>query len=150
MAEPVTVGVFIASVLGIAGEAILKGAAGEAVKDSYRVLKGKIAHWAGDDIEALEKAPNSAARQAVVAKIIDAQPVDDLPSLRASAEQLSSDLKESGSIGADIAKLIAQDIELGDIAVTGQGNTGLHAEDWRVRGTFRTGAINVGDKSGKS
>lgn len=150
MAEPVTVGVFIATVLGIAGEAILKGAVGEAVKDSYSVLKGKIAHWARDDVEALEKAPTSAARQAVVAEIIDAQPADCLPSLRASAERLSSDLKAAGSIGLDITRLTAQEVELGDIAVTGEGNSGVHADDWRVHGTFRTGAINVGAKSGKS
>jgi hypothetical protein len=58
MANPVTVGVLVAAALGVAGKAIVQGA-GEAVKDSYEALKGKIARWAGRDVDALENAPTS-------------------------------------------------------------------------------------------
>jgi hypothetical protein len=96
MVDPVTVGALTASALAMAGDAIVKGVVGETVKDSYKALKGKIAHWAGADVDALEKAPTSAARQAVVAEIIDAQPADAKTALRPLIEQLTTALKASG------------------------------------------------------
>ena len=143
-----TVGTLVASALGMAGEAIVKGAVGEAVKDSYKALKGKIAHWAGHDVEALEKAPTSAARQAVVAEIIDAQPADDLAAVRALAERLIAALKATGSTGLDLARLEALEVRLG--AITVKGGTGVRMGDVRVHGTFGTGDIKVGDTPGKT
>ena len=58
MADPVTVGVLVSWALGLAGEAIIKGATGEAVKDAYQALKGKLSGWAAGDVGELEKAPN--------------------------------------------------------------------------------------------
>ncbi len=71
MGEPVTIGVLAASALAMAGEAALKGTVSEAVKDAYKALKERVAHWAGGDVEALEKSPTSAGRQAVVAEAIN-------------------------------------------------------------------------------
>jgi hypothetical protein len=148
MTDPVTVGVLVATALGMAGEAILKGAVGEAVKDSYKALKGKVAHWAGGDVEALEASPTSAARQAVVAELIDAQPVGEAEAVRALAERLVAALKATGSTGLDVSRLEALEVRLGSITVK-QG-TGVRMGDVLVHGTFSTGDIKVGDTPGKS
>jgi len=148
MVADLTIGAVIASALGMAGDAIVKGAVGEAVKDSYKALKGKIAHWARDDVDALEKAPTSAARQAVVAEIIDSQPADDVAEVRALAERLIAALRAGGNIGLDVARLEALEVRLG--AITVKEGTGIRMGDVRVHGTFSTGDIKVGDTPGKS
>jgi hypothetical protein len=126
----------------MAGEAVVKGAVGEAVKDGYKTLKGKIAHWAGGDVEALEKTPTSAARQAVVAEIIDAQPTEEVAAVRALAERLIAALKAAGGVGLDIGRLEALEVRLG--AITVKDGTGVRMGDARVHGTFSTGDIKVG------
>jgi hypothetical protein len=93
MADPVTVGALVASVLGMAGEEALKGAVVEAVKDGYKALKAKVAVWAGGDVEALEKTPGSAARRAVVAEAIDARSADEQAAARTLAQRLIEALK---------------------------------------------------------
>jgi hypothetical protein len=148
MVADLTIGAVIASALGMAGDAIVKGAVGEAVKDSYKALKGKIAHWARDDVDALEKAPTSAARQAVVAEIIDSQPADDVAEVRALAERLIAALRAGGNIGLDVARLEALEVRLG--AITVKEGTGIRMGDVRVHGTFSTGDIKVGGPPGKS
>ena len=76
--DPITIGAFVSTALGIAGEAIVKGTAELAVKDAYAALKTKISSWvSGDDVAALEKSPTSAARQAVIAEAVDALPEAD-------------------------------------------------------------------------
>jgi hypothetical protein len=148
MTDPVTVGALVATALGMAAEAIVKGAVGEAVKDSYKALKGKVAHWAGGDFEALEAAPSSAARQGVIAELIDAQPAGEMMAVRALAERLVAALKANGSIGLDISRLEALEVRLGSITV--KDGTGVRMGDVRVYGTFSTGDIKVGDTPGKS
>src|SRR5689334_21720817 len=99
MGEPITVGTFIAATLAMAGQAALKGAVGDATRDAYKALKERVMRWAGGDIEALEKAPNSAGRQAVVAEAIDGQPQEELVLLRSLADQLIDALKQRGPVG---------------------------------------------------
>jgi hypothetical protein len=147
MADPLTVGALIASALGMAGDAIVKGVVGEAVKDSYKTLKDKVAHWAGGDVEALDKAPTSTAWQAV-AEIIDAQPADAVTEVRALAERLIAALKASASIGLDVARLEALEVRLG--AITVKEGIGVRMGHVRVHGTFSTGDIKVGGAPGKS
>jgi hypothetical protein len=148
MTDPITIGALVASALGLAGEAILKGAVGEAVKDSYRALKDKISSWAGNDVEALEKTPTSAARQAVVAEIVDAQPVEEVTHARALAEQLIAALESGGSnIGLDIGRLKAREVRLGTVKV--QGGTGARIGEAHVAGTFGVEKIEVEAPSGK-
>jgi hypothetical protein len=53
MSDPVTVGAMASLVLRMASEAVVKGVVGEAVKDAYKALKQRIAHWAAGDVEAL-------------------------------------------------------------------------------------------------
>jgi hypothetical protein len=133
MADPVTVGSLVAGVLSMAAEAVLKGAVGEAVKDGYKALKEKVSRWASGDVEKLEKAPDSATRQAVIAEIIDAQSEDDQISLRGLAEALVAKLKEcSPAIGLDIGRLTDAEIRLRKVTVT-QGVGGRINEIRRSR-----------------
>jgi hypothetical protein len=147
MVDPVTVGSLVAGALSMAGEALLKGAVGEAVKDGYQALKEKVSHCASSDVTELEKAPSSATRQAVIAEIVDAQSEDDRKLLRDLAEALVAKLKESApAIGLDIGRLTALEVQLGNITVT--SGTGARIEEANVE-TFKTGDISVGGRSGK-
>jgi len=149
MVEPATVGVLAASALAVASEAVVKGVVDGVVKDGYKALKDKVAHWAGHDVEALEKAPASAARLAVVAEVIDSQPADDKITVRALAEHLVAALKRvGGPVGLDVGRLDALGIQLGSINVT--EGTGVRIGEARVLGTFNAGDINVGPPQGKS
>jgi hypothetical protein len=149
MPDPETLGALVAAALSMAGEATLKGAVGEAVKDAYKALKEKASHWAGSDVEALEKIPASTTRQAVIAEIVDARPKDDQESLRVLAKTLVAGLKESAPvIGLDIGRLTALEVDLGNITVITEG-IGARIEEARVEGTFKTGDISVGTPPGK-
>jgi hypothetical protein len=147
MPDPVTIGALAASALGMAGEAFLKGAVGEIAKDAYKALKAKIATWAGNDVEALEKTPTSPARQAVVAEAVDGQSADDQAAVRALADRLIAALRAAGPVGIDVGRLDALAVKLGAIAVT--SGTGLRLAEARVLGTFETGDISVGPDAGK-
>ena len=131
----------------MAGEAALKGTVREAVKDAYKALKERVARWAGGDVEALEKAPTSAGRQAVVAEAVDSQSAEDQSALRALAEQLIAALKQHGPVGLDLGRLEAMEAKLGSISVT--EGTGARIGEARVAGTFSAGPIQVGRPSGK-
>src|SRR5215469_15902102 len=78
--RPVTIGTLAASTLAIAHEALLKGlegSVGEQVNDAYRALKEKVSPWCRKDVEALEEAPTSVERQAIIAEEIDRQSPKD-------------------------------------------------------------------------
>jgi hypothetical protein len=126
---------------------VLKGVVGEGVKDAYKALRDKIAPWAGSDVEAVEKAPTSPARQAVVAEIIDGRPADDQAAARVLAERLIAALKTSGNVGLDVGRLEALEVRLG--AITVSEGTGVSIGDARVHGTFEAGDITVGGTPGK-
>jgi hypothetical protein len=151
MADPVTVGigVLVASALGMAGEAALKGAVGEAVKDVWKALKGKVAAWTGSDLEQLEKTPTSAARQAVVAEAIENRPADEKDEALSLARQLIAALKQPGGapVGLDIGRLTALEVQLGEISVT--EGTGARIDEVRA-GTFKVGPIKAGGGAGKA
>jgi hypothetical protein len=70
--------------LSRAAEAVLKGAVGEAVKDTYAALKEKVGRWAGSDVEALETTPTSKGRQTVIAEEVDRQPASEQDTVQAS------------------------------------------------------------------
>ncbi len=114
MPDPVTIGALAATALSMAGGEALKGFVGETAKDAYKKLKEFVAHWAGADVEALEKTPSSATRQAVIAEVIDAQPADELGRVKVLALALVAALKSqsSGPVGLDAAKLTALEVQL--------------------------------------
>jgi hypothetical protein len=131
MTDEITIGGLAASTLGIASEALLKGAAGDGVKDAYRALKDKVAQWAGRDVDALERESASAARRAVVAEIIDAQPVKEAAAVDVLAKRLIAALRTSESVGLDVGRLEALETRLStssqiDEIVTGSGNLIIH------------------------
>ena len=148
MADPISVGVFVSWALGLAGEAIIKGAAGEAVKDAYRALKTKVSLWAGGDVGELEKTPASKPRQAVIADIVDNLSQEDRSALHDLAQALSGKLREQAPmIGLDIGRLSAAEVDLGSITVT--EGIGARIQEANVPGTFKTGDISVGPSPGK-
>jgi hypothetical protein len=148
--DPITIGAFVSTALGIAGEAIVNGTAELAVKDAYAALKTKISSWvSGDDVAALEKSPTSAARQAVIAEAVDALPEADKAAVLPLAHTVADKLKESkGPIGVDISRLTAAEIKLGNISVT--DGVGARIADSNITGTVSTGDIVVGTPPGKS
>jgi hypothetical protein len=147
MADPVTVGSLVVGVLSMAAEAVLKGAVGEAVKDGYKALKEKVSRWASGDVEKLEKTPGSAARQAIIAEIIDAQPEKDQISLRDLAEALVAKLKENApAIGLDIGALTDVETHLRTVTVT----QGIGARINEVRGgRLKVDELKVGPSAKK-
>lgn len=147
MTDAVTIGTLAAAALAMASDAAIKGVVGEAVKDAYKALKGKVARWAGADVEALEKSPASTARQSVVAEVVDARPAEDQASVKAIADALitamkSEALKSGGPVGLDVGKLEALQVKLAAIAVT--EGTGARFGEVKTSGTFEAGPINVG------
>jgi hypothetical protein len=154
MTDPVTVGTLAATALAMAAEAVLKGAVGEAIKDAYKALKTKISHWAGADVEALERTPASTARQSVVAEAVDVQAAEEQALVKALAAELVAALKteakksEGGPVGLDVGKLEALEVQLGAITVT-QG-TGVRMNEVKATGAFKAGPINVGSPPGKT
>ncbi|WP_456619043.1 MULTISPECIES: hypothetical protein [unclassified Bradyrhizobium] len=151
MTDPLTVGALVAAALGMAGEAVLKGAVGEAVKDGYKTLRDKVAGWADKDVRALEQAPTSAARRAVIAEILDAKPLEEVTPARDLAEQLIAALKAGGastSTGLDIGSLHADEAIIREIKV--RSGTGARIGEAHVSGTFAVEKIDVGNASGKS
>ena len=148
MPDPVTLGALVAAALSMGGEATLKGAVGEAVKDAYKLLKENVSHWAFNDVEALEKTPASTTRQAVIAEIVNARPKEDQESLRILAKIFIEELKKEPSpIGIDMNRLTTLGIDLGNITVS--EGTGVRIQDTRVDGIVKTGDISVGSAAGK-
>jgi len=149
MADPITVGVLVVEALRLAAEEVVKGTVGEVVKDAYKQLKSKLSLWAAHDVEALEKQPNSKARQAVIAETVDDLSATDRDSLRSLAQALTEALEKQAPeiVGLDIGKLKALHAELGNITVT--AGIGARIKEADVE-TFRTGNLSVGVPPGKS
>lgn len=155
MTDQVTIGTLAASALAMASDEAVKGFVGEAVKDAYKKLKDKIAYWAGADVDALEKAPASTARQGLIAEAIDGQPSEEQTLVKGLAAELVAALKSearksgaSGPVGLDIGKLDALEVKLGAITVT--EGTGVRMNEVKTTGTFEVGPINVGSPPGKT
>jgi hypothetical protein len=102
-----------------------------------------IGCWARGDVEALEKPPTSSARQAVLAEVVDCQPVHDRAAVLALAEQLVLALKRAdfGRVGLDIGRLEALEVQLG--ATTVIEGTGVRIEWCAAMAAFRTGDVMV-------
>jgi hypothetical protein len=148
MTDPVTVGALAATALSLAADAVVKGFVGEAAKDIYKALKSKIGQWAGSDVEALVESPDSKGRFAVVAEVVDNIPPADQEEVRRLAQQLVSALKSEQTIGIDIGRLNALEVELGNIKASDA--IGMRIGEVNVEGTFRTGNIEATRKEGKS
>jgi hypothetical protein len=92
MVDPITTGALVASALSLGAKAV-EVATGEATKDAYKALKAKVTRWASSEVAALEKTPESGARQAVLAEIIDNRPKEDQQAARELAEAVLKHLE---------------------------------------------------------
>ena len=148
MPDPITIGALAAAALSMTGEAMLKGAVGEVVKDAYKNLKDLVCSWAGADVEALEKSPTSPNRKGVIAEAIDAQPQVVQAQVKTLATALVAAMKDQtgGPVGLDVGKLKALQVDLASIRV--ESGTGARFGDVET-GVFRVGAIEVGSQPGK-
>jgi uncharacterized membrane protein YhfC len=150
MVDPGTVGWLVTSVLSMVAEAALKGTVEEIVKNGYRALKERVSNWVSPhDIEALEKTPTSLARQTVIAEVVNAQSPENKESVRVLAETLIKQLKSViPSMGLDIGRLNALEVQLGNITVT--EGIGARIGEAQIQGTFKAGDISVGAPLGKT
>lgn len=147
MSDPFTIGTLVSFALGMGAEAVLKSAVGEAVKDAYKALKEKLPRRAGAEVAALEAAPASKGRQAVIAEIIDGEPEDERNSLRPLAEALIARLKENApATGMDIGRLTALEADFSGLRV-GSG-VGVRIEEAKVDKFVATN-MSVGNPSTK-
>jgi hypothetical protein len=147
MPDPLTIGALAASALAMAGPEVVKAAVGEAVKDAYKGLKDKVAHWASGEVATLEEAPGSKGKQLAVAEIIDARSDEDKQAMKVLAENLLAKLKENApAIGLDVARVTDLEMELGKVTVT--SGIGVRVRD-ALGGKLKTGDISVGGGSGK-
>ncbi len=148
MNDPVTIGTLAASALAMAGEATLKGAVGEAVKDAYGALKGALGRWANSDVEALQSDPGSSGRQMVIAEAVDRRATaDDKAQIRVLAEALVSALTAGGPVGLDVQHLEALGAQFGEITVT--DGVGVRIGEAQIHGVFETGPVKVGSEQKK-
>ena len=151
MSDSVTIGALASLALSMASEAALKGVVGAGVKDAYKALKNKIAHWASGDLEALEKNPSSVARRAVIAETIDELSDDEKMSVKTLADALTEALKQSaapGPIGIDVGTLEAARIKLDGMTVHTGG--GIQAQTIKAQEDFELKNLTVGDTPGKA
>jgi uncharacterized protein (DUF885 family) len=147
----------IVAALSSGGTFVLKEAATEAVKDAYNALKVWIQNrypTAHVSVEQLEKQPASEARQAVVAEDLeraeaskDAELVKLAQTVVARIEQQGPDVARS--IGVDVGKLNKANVTLGNVTVTGKGNTGVTMDDVSDS-TLRIGDVSVSSESESS
>lgn len=145
MVEPVSTGTLVAGALAAGAGALAKGVLGEAAKDAYARLKGLVASWAAGDVAQLETDPDSTARGAVVAEVVDRQAnAEDKAQAQALAAALVAALKQqaaAGPVGIDIGRLEALEVDLGRVEVS--EGTGFRAEVVKTD-SFRTDGLEVG------
>jgi hypothetical protein len=142
MSDPVTLGLLCASALAIAADGIIKGALGAAAKDAYEAVKGAISTWANGEVRSLENDPQSKARAAVVAEIVDKLSDNDQALIRPLARKLIATLRSDANVGLLIGNLEALEARLGSITVN--EGTGVRIDNAKLSGTFSTGPIKVG------
>jgi hypothetical protein len=148
VSDPLTIGSITALVLGMAGEASLKGVVGAAVKDAYKSLKDKIAQWASGDVDALERNPTSATRQAVIAEAVDGRSPEDQTAIQELTRALADALKTQDRdkpIGLDLDRLEAARVTLGTVNV--RAGVGIRAKEVKTSGDFSIKELNVGGKA---
>jgi hypothetical protein len=147
VSDPVTIGLLVANAMGIAGKAALDGAVGAAVKDLYGQLKTHVAALAHHDVEALEKAPTSVARQAALAEVLDAQDPVALRDLLPLAQRLLAELERAAPVGVDIGHLKAMNVRLADIEVS--AGVGFRADRVEAEGDFTLERLTAGSTKKK-
>ena len=126
-------------------DALAKPLVGEAVKDAYKALKAQMP-WAADSLAALEKKPDSEARQQVVLEEINERPAPDLAALEPLAQALLDHLRREypAPVGVDIRKLEAANFRVGTLSV--EEGAGVRIEEAKLSGDFSVDEISLGKK----
>ena len=107
MVDPVETGALVAQALGAGAGALTKGMLGEVAKDAYGRLKTRVARWAARDVEQVEAKPDSAARGAVIAEIVEECPEGEKRELAALAQAMLAALADEGKAPARTQFVIA-------------------------------------------
>ena len=144
----VTVGTMAVEALSLAAETVLKGAASELIKDSYKALKAKLVPWVGNDLAILEKASDPQKVKTRIAKETDKQSSQDLAEVRDLARVLIGQLEMKPPVGVDIDRVKAIRAELDGINVT--EGIGFRAQEVETSGDFVVRNVTVGRPKGKS
>ena len=113
--------------------------------DAYAKLKTKIAGWAGADVEALAKEPESPGRQLIVVETINLQSPSDLAEVQTLALALNEALHaaaQSGAVGIDIGRLEAARVQLEEFDVA--HGTGFRADEVKTTSDFTARNFDVG------
>jgi hypothetical protein len=142
-----TIGGFAASALAIAAKKVIEAGVGEVIKDAYIALKNKVAIWAGNDVEALVKEPDSTGRQLTVAEKIEELSPEDKSEIKVLALALNEALRKAASdfpIGIDVEKIEAASIALKAMDV--RGGTGVKINTAKTSGPFAASVRNVGEE----
>ncbi|MGN6085006.1 hypothetical protein [Trinickia sp.] len=152
MTDPVTAGTLAVTALALAGETIVKGMVGEAVKDTYNKLKALVLRHAPNELPLLEAQPSSESRRGMVIEVLDALPESESIELVEPARQLVQMLESAaarGSVGVDLSRLSAMNARFGTIRVN-SGSTGVRATDTKLQGDFTVDSLEVGVEPGKT
>ena len=145
MPDVATIGSMVALAMSMAAEAALKGTVTEAVKDAYKALKGRLIPIAEIDVRALESTPDSAARQGVIAELVNHLPEPQLDQLKPLVEHLAAALKRDagdGPVGLDIGTLEGANLILDSLRV--HAGTGMRADKVTLTGDLKIGPMEVG------
>jgi hypothetical protein len=146
MTDPVTLGALGALALSKGAEALVSSGVGEVVKDAYQRLKSLLSKRGASEVATLESNPKSAARQAVIAELIDGLPANELDETRALVRQLTAALQAEVKrlpAGIEIEKLTAMNMELNSVQV-GSG-VGFKAKEVNLSGDLKVGNLTVGE-----
>jgi len=150
MADPQTIGLAVSGILGMAAHEGFKTVIGETAKDAYKALKAKLAGWASEEVEAVEKHPDSAGRQQTLAEAIDSRPAPDQAAIKELATKLAAALKDTppeGPVGAILRRIETLNLILSDITVT--EGTGVIIEDTKATKDISLTNLKVGPGAGK-
>jgi hypothetical protein len=150
MADPVTAGSLAVTALALAGEAIVKGAVSEMVKDAYAKLKALVSKRAPEETRLLEAQPSSSARRAVVVEVLDALPQAEIYEVIDPAQRLVDLLEVEATkhpIGIDVARLSAINVSLKTVRV--ESGVGMRLGDAVLQGDLTIDSLEVGTPPGK-
>lgn len=93
--ELVTTRATVAGALSAAAPTLANGVS-ETAKDIYNKLKDMIAAWAGHDVKSLEENPESTAREAVNAELVDKRKEKEKQELALLAQESVAALGDDG------------------------------------------------------
>ena len=139
----------VVAALSAGAAAGLKSTVSTAVTDAYAALKRLITdRYAGVDVGAVEKNPQSTAKRDSLAEDLHDTPIGADAEVAAAAQQVlaaaAAHAPEVGPvIGVDLVGLSAANIRLHDITADGPGAIGLRAHDLTASGDVEVSRVSA-------